>query len=114
MLNGFIAVDGRTIWKSKQSQLTQQKLLYDHTGVSAVWSEDSLHVIGGRDCNCSEEYWLFNLRLNNKLDTLKYSYAAAFVVFDGSTYVTGGLSSSSSTENILVSGYNKSWTQQDC
>ena len=110
VLNGFIAVDGRTIWKSKQNQLTQKKLSYDHTGGSAVLSKRRLHVIGGRDCYRSEEYCLFDLVLESAVVNLKYRYAAASVVFDDYIYLTGGLSSPSSTENIPVSMYGKKWT----
>ena len=110
VLNGFIAVDGRTIWNSEQNQLTQKKLSYNHTGGSAVLSKGSLFVIGGRDCHCSEEYWIFSSNLRSALVNFKYRYAAASVVFDDYIYLTGGLSSPSSTENIPVSMYGKKWT----
>ena len=102
LLDDFVAVDSENVWRFTSNGLRRTRLDYNHAGGSAVQWNSTVFVISGSETRETEAIdvsgWALPFSSISCCPTNYFRYAAAAVIHENRLYITGGLSSETSSE----------------
>ena len=100
----FLAVNDTSVLKYRRGNVEKRRLWHNHRGGSAVKHGSGVYVMGGCDSKQIERIDVKSMELESGGIFGKLTYAAASVVVDDQLYLTGGIHTEKSAEELHLSG----------